>query len=80
MAHSLECLAKLIRVLLGPSSVADDKLAFGKKVDVLGVSSLDRRGHMHAVRLFVAKWTSRCPSEDIRAGRRSASAASGSRS
>ena len=38
MKHALQCLARLIKVLLGPSAVADKKLAFGKSLDVLGVS------------------------------------------
>ena len=38
MEHALRCLARLIRVLLGPSAVANKKLAFGKRLDVLGVS------------------------------------------
>jgi hypothetical protein len=39
MEHALRCLARLIRVLLGPSAVANKKLAFGKRLDVLGVSA-----------------------------------------
>jgi len=37
MEHALQCLARLIRLLLGPTAVAADKLACGKKLDVLGV-------------------------------------------
>ena len=39
MEHALQCLARLIRVLLGPSAVPDKKLAFGKSLGVLGVSA-----------------------------------------
>ena len=39
MQHALECVARLIRVLLGPTAVAEDKLACGMKLDVLGVST-----------------------------------------
>ena len=45
MAHALQCLARLIRAILGPTAVADKKLACGKKLDVLGVGmKLSRRG------------------------------------
>ena len=37
MQHALECIARLIRVLLGPTAVAEDKLACGMRLDVLGV-------------------------------------------
>ena len=37
MQHALECVARLIRVLLGPTAVAEDKLACGMRLDVLGV-------------------------------------------
>lgn len=37
MEHALQCLARLIRVLLGPTAVADKKLACGKCLDILGV-------------------------------------------
>ena len=40
MKHALQCLARLIRVLLGPTAVADEKLAYGKSLDVLGVSMM----------------------------------------
>ena len=37
MEHALQCLARLIRLLLGPTAVADKKLACGTRLDVLGV-------------------------------------------
>jgi hypothetical protein len=37
MEHALQCLARLIRVLLGPTAVALNKLACGRTLDVLGV-------------------------------------------
>ena len=40
MKHALQCLARLIKVLLGPTAVADEKLAYGKSLDVLGVSMM----------------------------------------
>ena len=46
MEHALQCLARLIRVLLGPTAVANDKLACGKKLDVLGVDiKMSSRGY-----------------------------------
>ena len=36
--HAMQCVARLIRALLGESSIADKKLAFGKcGLEVLGV-------------------------------------------
>ena len=40
MEHALQCLARLIRVLLGPTAVAVNKLACGRTLDVLGVDAL----------------------------------------
>jgi hypothetical protein len=40
MEHALSCLARLIRILLGPSAVADKKLECGHELIVLGVSVL----------------------------------------
>ena len=37
MEHALQCLARLIRALLGPTAVALNKLACGRTLDVLGV-------------------------------------------
>jgi len=46
MEHALQCLARLIRAVLGPTAVADKKLACGKKLDVLGVDiKMSRRGY-----------------------------------
>ena len=36
MKHALQCLARLIRILLGPTAVAEHKLACGAHPDVLG--------------------------------------------
>ena len=38
MKHALDCLARLIRVLLGQSAVAEKKLACGARLDVLEMS------------------------------------------
>ena len=46
MRHSLQCLARLIRVLLGPTAVAEKKLAYGTKLDILGVDiKMSKRGY-----------------------------------
>ena len=46
MEHALQCLARLIRVLLGPTAVAEKKLACGAHLDVLGVDiKMSRRGY-----------------------------------
>ena len=37
MQHALECVARLVRILLGPTAVAEEKLACGMRLDVLGV-------------------------------------------
>ena len=37
MEHALRCFARLVRVLLGASAVADDKCEFGRGLVVLGV-------------------------------------------
>ena len=45
MEHGLQCLARLIRILLGPSAVADGKMACGKSLDILGIDiRLSRKG------------------------------------
>ena len=45
MAHALQCLARLMRVLLGLTAVANDKLACGVKLDLLGCDiRLSKRG------------------------------------
>ena len=38
MEHALHCVARFVRVLLGPTSVAAKKLACGRELDVLGVT------------------------------------------
>ena len=44
--HALQCLARLLRVLLGPTAVAEKKLACGSHLDVLGVDiKMSRRGY-----------------------------------
>ena len=46
MEHGLQCLARLIRVLLGPTAVADKKLACGTRLDVLGIDiKMSKRGY-----------------------------------
>ena len=40
MEHALSCLARLIRILLGPLAVADKKLECGHGLVVLGVRVL----------------------------------------
>jgi hypothetical protein len=46
MEHAVSCMARLIRVLLGPTAVADQKLAFGARLDVLGVDiKMSKRGY-----------------------------------
>ena len=37
MEHSMLCFARLVRLLLGPSAVAANKLEFGRKLCILGV-------------------------------------------
>ena len=59
LEHALNCTARLIRVLLGPTAVADKKLEFGKKrLDILGVTiKLSRRGFScRPTKRKVAKW------------------------
>ena len=46
LQHGLGCLVRLIRVLLGASAIADSKVAFGKKLVLLGVQvKAGRRGY-----------------------------------
>ena len=40
MKHALQCLVRLIKVLLGPSAVAPKKIECGISLVVLGVSAL----------------------------------------
>ena len=35
--HGLQCFVRLVRLLLGPDAVANDKTAFGAQLDILGV-------------------------------------------
>jgi hypothetical protein len=35
--HGLQCFVRLVRLLLGSDAVADDKTAFGSRLDILGV-------------------------------------------
>lgn len=45
MKHALGCLVRLLRLLLGPSAVADDKQACGTHLDILGVDfQMSQRG------------------------------------
>ena len=37
MKHALQCVARLVRALLGQSAIAEKKLACGKKLDILGI-------------------------------------------
>ena len=39
MKHALQCLVRLIKVLLGPSAVAPNKSECGNSLVVLGVSA-----------------------------------------
>ena len=59
LEHALNCTARLIRVLLGPTAVADKKLEFSKRrLDILGVTiKLSRRGFScRPTKRKVAKW------------------------
>ena len=40
MEHAMRCIARLIRLLLGPTAVAEKKLACGKSLGILGVRHL----------------------------------------
>ena len=43
--HGMQCFVRLVRLLLGPGSVADDKTAWGCGLDVLGVDiEMSQRG------------------------------------
>ena len=45
MKHALQCVARLVRALLGQSAIAEKKLACGKKLDILGIMvDLSRNG------------------------------------
>ena len=37
MRHAMRCVARLVRMLLGASAIAEEKLACGGKFDILGV-------------------------------------------
>ena len=37
MYHAMRCVARLVRMLLGASAIAEKKLACGRKLDILGV-------------------------------------------
>lgn len=37
MEHAMQCVARVLRVLMGPSSVASDKVSCGRSLIVLGV-------------------------------------------
>ena len=37
MKHALQCVARLVRALLGQGAIAEKKLACGKKLDILGI-------------------------------------------
>ena len=39
MAHTMECFARLVRLLLGQDAMADRKLEFGKQLLVLGMQA-----------------------------------------
>ena len=58
MKHALDCLARLIRVLLGQSAVAEKKLACGTRLDVLGVDiKMSKRGYKcKPTKAKVKKW------------------------
>ena len=58
MQHALDCLARLIRLLLGPSAVADKKLECGTRLDVLGVDiKMSKRGYKcKPTKAKVQKW------------------------
>ena len=56
MEHGLQCLARLIRVLLGQTAVADNKLACGRSLCVLGVSCCVFKQCWFAS-VYVCRWT-----------------------
>ncbi len=60
MEHALQCLARLIRVLLGPTAVANKKLACGVSLDVLGVRRWFSTCCARLLRCS-GRWISRCP-------------------
>ena len=46
MKHALECLARLVRILMGQTAIAERKMACGSRLDVLGVNiKMSRRGY-----------------------------------
>ena len=58
MQHALDCLARLIRLLLGQTAVAEKKLAGGARLDVLGVDiKMSKRGYKcKPTKAKVKKW------------------------
>ncbi len=77
MEHALRCLARLIRALLGPTAVAEKKLAFGKSLDVLGVKCPAFAWGTNAVMHVRDRWTSSCPSVVTNAGQKRTRCADG---
>ena len=45
LSHGVTCFVRLVRILLGPTAVADNKVAWGEQLSILGVDvSLSSRG------------------------------------
>jgi len=40
MEHAMQCVARLVRLLLGPDSMDEKKLQFGAKLDILGINCM----------------------------------------
>ena len=38
MQHAVDCFVRLVRVLLGPAAIADDKVECGRELTVLGIA------------------------------------------
>jgi len=77
MEHALQCLARLIRALLGPTAVAANKLACGRTLEVLGVGLPWCACVLRVCLVVGARLTSACPSGGLSANPRNARCANG---